>query len=293
MFITLSPNRVPIIPSLRQRACLIGIVPLKLNRVDSAMIKKREQLTPGVRGIYWAIAKGKKGYSKISYKLKLLLLNAFNDHPQVVVSPNTKDTLQVMNADGNKTLVRKKLTMVGLRTIFLDIIRDNPTIKNKVGEHAFSYIISRLGCVHQFMDSHKSMCGCTKCVGLHALHPLLQAKRGVMHCQITIDAQCCMLKVRAKEMARGWGNVALHKTPSEAIRVDTCAQWSVHNMPYWECQMLQCGTCTTYPVPVEEAREDAGAEQILFHVYKYKVSLHQDSKEHCHLKLVWGYDWQV
>lgn len=45
-------------------------------------------------------------------------------------------------------------------------------------------------------------------------------------------------------------------------------------------------TCTSYPVPAEEAREDAGAEQILFHVYKYKVSLHKDSKERRQLKLV-------
>ena len=45
-------------------------------------------------------------------------------------------------------------------------------------------------------------------------------------------------------------------------------------------------TCTSYPVPAEEAREDAGAEQILFHVYKYKVSLHKGSKERWELKLV-------
>jgi hypothetical protein len=127
---------------------------------------------------------------------------------------------------------------------------------------------------------------CTEWVGLHMLHCLMQAKRGVMHCQIAIDAQCCTIKVRAEEMARGWGNVALHTMPLEAIRVSTCAQWSVHDVPHWECQMLQCGTCTTYPVPAEEAHEDEGAELILFHVYEYKVSLHQDGKEHCRLKLV-------
>jgi hypothetical protein len=33
-----------------------------LNCVDKAMINEREQLTAGVRRIYWAIAKGKKGY---------------------------------------------------------------------------------------------------------------------------------------------------------------------------------------------------------------------------------------
>ncbi len=57
-------------------------------------------------------------------------------------------------------------------------------------------------------------------------------------------------------------------------------------MLHWESQTHQCGTCTTYPVPAEEACEDRGAEQISFHVFKYKVSLHQDGKECCHLKLV-------
>jgi len=101
------------------------------------MITKRQQLTSGERGIYWALAKTKRGYSTISNELKSMLLDAFNDHPHVVVSPNTKDTLQVKNADGETVLVRKILTMVGLGTIFSDIVRDNPAIKNKVGERAF------------------------------------------------------------------------------------------------------------------------------------------------------------
>ncbi len=142
-----SPNRDPVIPSQRTRACLLGIAPSLLDHVDDTMIQKRQQLIAGESGIYWAIPKEKKGYSKISVKLKLLLLNAFDDQPHAVVLPKTKDTLQVKIADGKIMLVRKKLTMVGLGTIFLDIVQDNPTIKNKVGKHAFRYIVSGLGCV--------------------------------------------------------------------------------------------------------------------------------------------------
>jgi hypothetical protein len=87
-------------------------------------------------------------------------------------------------------------------------------------------------------------------------------------------------------MARGWGDVALHTIQLEAIRVGTCAQWSAHNVPHWECQTLQCGTCTTHPVLAEEAPEDAGAEKISFHVYECKVLLCQDGKECCHLEIV-------
>ena len=50
--------------------------------------------------------------------------------------------------------------------------------------------------------------------------------------------------------------------------------------------MLQCAECKVYPVPAEEAREDAGAKDILFHVYEYKVSQWKDRKERRRLELV-------
>ena len=44
-------------------------------------------------------------------------------------------------------LTPKVLAQVGLGTIFSDIVRDNRTIKGKVGERVFRYIVSSLGCV--------------------------------------------------------------------------------------------------------------------------------------------------
>ncbi len=64
----------------------------------------------------------------------------------MIVSPNAKDTLQVKNEDGQKIEVRKIMTQVGMGTIFSDIVRDNPTFKQRVGERAFRYIVSTLGC---------------------------------------------------------------------------------------------------------------------------------------------------
>jgi hypothetical protein len=274
-----SPNRETDLPSQRDRARLLGIPRSTLQRVDSAVITKSQQLTASKREIYWTLAKKKNGYSTISNELKLMLVNAFNDHPHVVVSPNTKDTLQVKNADGENVLVRKILTMVGLGTIFSNIVRDNPSIKQKVGERAFCYIVSGLGCVRRFTDLHKTMRGCTECVGLHTLHCSLQAKYGVMHRQIAIDAQRQTTKKRAEEMSRGWGCVALHPKPSDAIRAGTCTRWSANDVPHWDCQTLKCAECKENPVPAEEAREDASAELISFHVYEYKVSLRKDGKE--------------
>ena len=88
-----STNRETVVPSQRDCAKLFRIPHASLQRVDGAMITKRQQLTAGERRIYWALAKKKRGYSIISDKLKSILLDAFNDHPHVVVSPNTKDAL--------------------------------------------------------------------------------------------------------------------------------------------------------------------------------------------------------
>ena len=130
------------------------------------------------------------------------------------------------------------------------------------------------------------MCGCTECIGLHTLHQSLQAKSGIMACQYVFDEQSCTTKARAEEMVRGWGEVALHPKLLDAIRAGTCTRWSANNVLHWDCRTLQCAKCKEYPVPDEEAREDAGAADISFHVYEYKVSLQKDGKERRRLELV-------
>ena len=126
-------NRTEDVPSRHEHARLLGIAPLMLDRVDGTMIKKRQQLTAGESGVQWALAKSKKGYLTISYKLEAMLLNAFINQPPVVVLPSTKDTLQVMNADGEMMSVRKFLTMVGIGTIFSNIATiKNPELKNHI-----------------------------------------------------------------------------------------------------------------------------------------------------------------
>ena len=171
-----SPQKTTGVPSRRDRARALGVPPSTLDRVDARLIEKRRQLTTaGETGVHWALSKRKKGFSKIDEALRLLLVDAFNDHPHVIVSPNSKDTLQHKNEDGEIVLVQKVLTQVGLGSIFSNNVCEHPTIKNRVRERAFCYIISGLGCVRCFTDSYKQMCGCTECAGLHSLHRSLFA----------------------------------------------------------------------------------------------------------------------
>ncbi len=157
------------------------------------------------------------------------------------------------NADGKKVAVPKLSLQVGLGIIFSDIIKDNPTIKNKVGERAFCHIISSLRSVRCFTNSYKQMCGCTECVGLHTLHRSLLAKCGVMHRQFAVDVQHCTCAAQAAKKASGRATVTWHPKPTLAITEGTCQQWSLHAVLHWESQMLQCGDCKEYPVPKEEA----------------------------------------
>ncbi len=131
------PEKMTLVPSQRDHARVLGMPQSTLATREKALIKKRRQLSTGKKGIFWVLAKRKKGYSKIDDATRSLLVTAFNNHPHVIVSPNTRDTLQVKNADGEKVAVPKLLMHVGLGTIFSNIIKDNPTIKNKAGECAF------------------------------------------------------------------------------------------------------------------------------------------------------------
>jgi hypothetical protein len=87
-----------------------------------------------------------------------------------------------------------------------------------------------------------------------------------------------MTKAYAEEMACWWGDVMLHLTTSDL--------WNASALMHLECQTLQCNSCTSYPVLVEKAHEDAGMEMILYHMYKYKVLLCANGKEHWQLDLV-------
>jgi len=73
-------------------------------------LEKRSQLSTAEKGVYWTVAKRKKGYSTIDNELRLLLVVAFNNHPHVIMPPITKDTLQLKDANSEKVSVHKVLT---------------------------------------------------------------------------------------------------------------------------------------------------------------------------------------
>ena len=99
-----------------------------------------------------------------------------------------------------------------------------------------------------------------------------------MHRQISIDLGRRTTKVRAAEMARGWGEVGWHPTPGDAIAAGTRYLYSMARsccatlgLPDDELHEL-----SGVSVPAEEAREDPGAEEICFHIYSERVDNNED-----------------
>jgi hypothetical protein len=99
------PDNVTGVPSQRDCARVLGMPHSTLATREKALIKKRWQLSAGKKGVFWALAKGKKGYSKINKAIRLICITAFHDHPHIIMSQNSKDTLQLTNADSKKVAV--------------------------------------------------------------------------------------------------------------------------------------------------------------------------------------------
>ncbi len=87
------PEKVTGVLSQREHAPVLGMPQSTLATRENALIEKHWQLSTGKKGIYWALTQCKKRYSKIDEALWLLLVAAFNNHPYVIVSLNTKETL--------------------------------------------------------------------------------------------------------------------------------------------------------------------------------------------------------
>ncbi len=87
------PEKVTGVPSQHERARVLGMPQSILATREKAPIEKRQQLSAGEKGVYWALTKCKKGYSKIDEALRSLLVAAFNNHPYIIMSPDKKDTL--------------------------------------------------------------------------------------------------------------------------------------------------------------------------------------------------------
>jgi hypothetical protein len=80
------PEKVTGVPSQHEQARMLGMPQSTLATREKVLIKKCWQLFTGQKGVYRALAKRKKGYSKIDKALWFLLVVVFNNQPCIIVS---------------------------------------------------------------------------------------------------------------------------------------------------------------------------------------------------------------
>jgi hypothetical protein len=84
---------------------------------------KRQLLTQGVEDASWSRVKPWKGFSKITPEIHERLHQWIVDHPQVVQSPITNNTLLLLDRESGLTIhVPKLLLEISIRELHNDLI---------------------------------------------------------------------------------------------------------------------------------------------------------------------------
>ena len=84
---------------------------------------RRLKLSRHEEGLSWSSVEARKGHSRITKAVKEALHGWVLDHPRVVDSPLTNDTLLVLNeATGKKERVGKLLLEISVRELHNDLI---------------------------------------------------------------------------------------------------------------------------------------------------------------------------
>mmetsp|Transcript_5084 Transcript_5084/g.7971 ORF Transcript_5084/g.7971 Transcript_5084/m.7971 type:complete len:182 (+) Transcript_5084:2-547(+) len=144
--------------------------------------RQREALASNEdRKIMWSQLKKKKGYSKVSEQLRKELQEWILDHPSVVPSPITNETLLIADPDNptHKKRVAKLLLEISIRELHNDLLHEERglvTVRNEKGDvlisdTALRYLVPEQ--LRRMTKRHKQMCGCEVCIVANMLQASL------------------------------------------------------------------------------------------------------------------------
>ena len=84
---------------------------------------KRRRLSENIDSVSWSNVQSRKGYSKVSPAIRSKFLEWFMNHPNVVESPITNETLLIHNlVTGQKERVSKLLLQISIRELHNDML---------------------------------------------------------------------------------------------------------------------------------------------------------------------------
>jgi hypothetical protein len=208
------------------------------------------------------------------------------EHPMVVDSPISNDTLKIHDEEtGKKTkTVGKLLLQIPIRELHNDLVLaaekgDLPGLLDLNGRIVVSDTSLRNILPPQLRratERHKQMCGCETCLTPRSHQQSLNSWRDrhlrqlkeneenelVVENKIVMQQQYTTYKgfVRPEGRTR-------HGKPHHAVLEIMCAKIVELGHHNWSCVLRRCELCPKFPIPAEESKTDDEAPTINFHHY--------------------------
>ena len=254
---------------------------------------KRAKLTEREEGISWSQVRRRRGHSKITPEIRVLLHEWVLSHPRVVNSPIANETLLVKDRDtGKKERVGKLLLEITIRELHNDLIelpieqggaggglasaRDERTGKVIISDTALRYLLPPQ--LKKMTEKHKQMCGCEICLIADSHQKSLSARRVRLKRELLSaakDMQPGPEQDEAYDRALKYQPTLNHATPVPwhlkpgiALGEIQCGCVAGTAFPHWDCVLRRCKECPEYPIPPEEQGTDDDAPKIKFHIYQ-------------------------
>jgi hypothetical protein len=135
--------------------------------------KKRRLLSENIDNVSWSNVQSRQGYSKVSPAIRSKFLEWFMNHPNVVESPITNETLLIHNlVTGQKERVSKLLLPISIRELHNDMLLPpdeggfkeawDETGNVRISDTALRALLPEQA--RKMTPRHKQMCGCEVCI---------------------------------------------------------------------------------------------------------------------------------
>ena len=265
-------------PSRRKQVTGLGMKWATGQRHLAKAKVKRKALSVKEKGLMWSRVRNRKGYSKISLSLRKALFQWILDHPSIVPSPISKDTLLVRNPEtGLKERVGKLLLEIPVRELHNDLIDDKTGLKearNEKGEvlisdTALRYLLPKQ--IRKMTARHKQMCGCETCITMRSLQQSLNSYRARHLREMKkdlLEGASLLTEIEEYEATVFPKDTVWHGKPQLAIDEVMCKPAEGYEHRSWRCVLKKCNDCPQYQVPNAEKDTSNDAPRIRFHVYQ-------------------------
>jgi hypothetical protein len=272
--------------------------PSKLQRIESLglpistgyrLFKKAEEKRKHIhmndeeRTVSWSRVKARKGYTKVSQELRKQLYEWVLDHPHVVNSPISNDTIIIKDNNNEKTRVGKLLLQISIRELHNDLLSDGPLglpgAKDTAGEPIISDTALRSLLPPQLKrmsTKYKAMCGCELCIIMGQFQASLNAYRLSLLRRLEKETdECDSQEEKAIKRTRSDNyreavypdSQHWHPKPKDALSAIQCPNVEGFNFPEMKCILRTCRLCPKYILLREERLLTDDDTPIAFHVY--------------------------